>query len=473
MNHSQTRTKILATIGPASSSIETLQELIRNGASAFRLNFSHGSYPEHLNSIHNIRIAAKSLNKFVAIVQDLQGPKIRVRNFENGFVVLEEDEQFIITTRDISLGNKRIVSTNHKNLAREVAVGSKMLLDDGYIILEVEDIVGEDIITKVKKGGKLSDNKGIVVPGLASTLPSLTEKDTNDLKFGLENGVDFVALSFVRQKEDVLGLKQMIKELGYSVQVIAKIERPEAVANIDGIISVADAIMIARGDLGLEMEPEKVPIVQKEVLKKCRFYGKPSIVATQMLESMIQNPRPTRAEANDVANAVLDGADCLMLSAETSVGKYPSEAVEYMRKIISEVEASENFQVAMKNQAVEICPEIWDAVSKASCIIAEQIGAKAIVPLTQSGFTAQVISKYRPQVPIYSITESKEVAERLCLVWGVESFLNTNETCISQDFINNNLKKIIPCKTDDTFVVVSCKKPKHDTEGSFIKIIKC
>lgn len=416
------RTKILCTIGPSTNKVETLVELINVGMNAARLNFSHGTHQEHLEMISNIREASRITNKPISLIQDLQGPKIRTGKVENGKVHLEDGAEFTITIDDIEIGNSEKVSTNYKNLVKEVKAGNEILLDDGYMILKAIKVIGNDIHTRVIKGGVLKNNKGIVTPGVTSTAPSLSEKDLEDLKFGLEKGVDVVALSFVRSERDILELKTTMKIFKRQVPIIAKIERFEGVNSLEAILEEVDAIMVARGDLGLEMPTEQVPALQKEIIDKCNFFGKPVITATQMLESMINNPRPTRAEASDVANAVLDGTDCVMLSGETSVGKYPIDAVSYMCRIIKEIEKKYDFghSRAFENQNTH---EISDAMGQAATLIAEQIDAKAIVAYTGSTFTAKNISKYRPRIPIIGISDDEHIYNRLALVWGIDSKL--------------------------------------------------
>lgn len=414
------KTKIICTIGPATAGVDNLVKLIESGMNAARLNFSHGTHEDHHQMINDIRIASEKTGVPVAILQDLQGPKIRTGHVENGEVFLEDGARFAITSDDIPIGNADRVSTTYKNLVREVKHGNTILLDDGYIILYVEDVTSTDIITKVVKGGKLKNNKGIIAPGVTSSAPTLSKKDLDDLKFGLTEGVDAVALSFVRSERDVFELKTAMRIFGRIVPIIAKIERFEGYEDIEDIIEEADAIMVARGDLGLEMPAEMVPILQKEIIEKCNFHGKPVIIATQMLESMINNPRPTRAEASDVANAVIDGADCVMLSGETSTGNYPFDACGYMDRIIKVVE--EKYPV--KPRILEELNTIYDALGKASCVIAAQIQAAAIIPMTSSGYTAKNVAKYRPSTPIVALTDSAHVQRRLnSFIWGVQAVL--------------------------------------------------
>lgn len=418
------KTKIICTIGPSSEDVENLIKLINAGMGTARLNFSHGTFQKHAETIKNIRLAGKECNKQIAILQDLQGPKIRIGKVENGSVLLENGKQFIITIDKMQYGNSSKVSTSYKNLVKEVKSGKSILLDDGYIILNVEKVINNDIITSIVKGGELKDNKGIIAPGVSSSAPSLSDKDFEDLKFGLDAGVDAVALSFVRSEKDIVELRTAMRIFGRSVPVISKIERYEGYEDIDDIIDESDGIMVARGDLGLEMPAEQVPILQKEIIQKCNHKGKPVIIATQMLESMIKNPRPTRAEASDVANAVIDGADSVMLSAETSVGDYPVEAVDYMHRIIKAIEDKYISEKGIKLDvgAFDI-NDISDALGKASCVIARQIEASAIISLTGSGYTAQNIAKYRPTQPIVALSENEETLRLLSFIWGVEGVL--------------------------------------------------
>jgi len=413
------KTKIICTIGPACSGVENLCALIEAGMDVARLNFSHGSHEEHLSRIREIREASERTGKLVAILQDLQGPKIRIGALCDGSAQLIDGAQFVITADEIECGNAERAGTTYANLINDVQPGSVLLLDDGYIILTVKSVEGNEIITHVEKGGVLKSHKGIIAPGAVITAPALSEKDIDDLKFGLAHGVDMVALSFVSSERDLIELRTTMKLYGRVVPIIAKIERYEGISDIEDIIHEADAIMVARGDLGVEMKPEDVPVLQKHIINRCNYYGKPVITATQMLESMIDNPRPTRAEASDVANAVIDGTDCVMLSAETSVGHYPIEAVLTMHNIICRTE--ENVPSIGHEHEVprDMTHNVADAVGRACCVIAEQIGAAAIVPLTTSGGTAKIIAKYRPAKPILALTDNEETVRRLALVWGI------------------------------------------------------
>lgn len=420
------KTKIICTIGPATAGSVNLVKLINDGMDIARLNFSHGTHDEHKQYLHDIREAAKITGKDVAIMQDLQGPKIRTEKVKDGAVRIEDGADFIITVDELEIGDSKRVSTSYKNLNKEVKAGNTILLDDGYLILQVEKVAGSDICTKVVKGGILKNRKGIIAPGVTISAPPLSEKDLEDLKFGLELGVDAVALSFVRSAKDIIELQAAMKIFGRTVGIVSKIERIEGYKDIQNIIAESDGIMVARGDLGLELPAEQVPIIQKDIVKKCNFHGKPVIVATQMLESMINNPRPTRAEASDVANAVLDGADCLMLSGETSTGTYPFDSVNYMDRIIRSIEKDFGNKPANLERPIEELQNISDAMGRASCVIAEQINAAAIVAHTKSGFTAKNIAKYRPDKPIFAFTEDETIMRRMNFIWGVNPMLIPN-----------------------------------------------
>lgn len=427
------KTKIICTIGPASESVEILTELIKRGMDVARLNFSHGSHESHSQLINNIRKASEIAGRQIAIMQDLQGPKIRIENVENGAVQINDEDELIITTEELTEGNAEIVSTSYKELPTDIKVGDTLLLDDGYLILKVEKVLGSRIHTRIIKGGMLKSRKGIIAPGVSFSAPSLSDKDLEDLKFGLSHGIDVVALSFVRNVRDIIELKTTMRIFGRPVPIVAKIERPEALKGINEIMTEVDGIMVARGDLGLELPPEEVPLIQKDIIKRSNLFGKPVITATQMLESMVTNPRPTRAEASDVANAVLDGTDCVMLSAETGTGKYPLEAIEYMYRIVKNTEEKFANTEHLRRQFRYAETDISDAIGKAACLLAEQVNAKAIVTLTNSTFTAKKIAKYRPKVPIVAITNDDHIHRRLNFVWGVTSRYVSQEI----DFVSN------------------------------------
>lgn len=434
------RAKIICTLGPATSDVRVLRQLVEAGMDIARLNFSHGTHEDHAAAIARVRVVEEELGRPIAILQDLQGPKIRTGAMPDGGVELRDGDLFTITTEDIGQGDASRVSTVYQALPRDVREGQTILLDDGYLALTIEAVHGCEVRTRVAKGGVLRSNKGIIVPGAAISAPPMSEKDIEDLRFGLNAGVDAVALSFVRSERDIIELRTAMKLFGRSVPVIAKIERDEGYTDIEDIIAEADGIMVARGDLGVEMPAEQVPVLQKHIIRRCNYYGKPVITATQMLESMIAHPRPTRAEASDVANAVLDGSDCVMLSGETSIGTYPIEAAAYMDRIVRAIEADAAASGGGSTRSGHHGPDtshglgshdipedddrnIADAIGRASCAIAEQIGAAAIVSLTTSGGTARVISKYRPTVPILALTDNPRTMRALLLTWGVTPVL--------------------------------------------------
>jgi len=414
-------TKIICTIGPSTCNKEMMKKLMSTGMDVARLNFSHGSHEAHLENIKSLRDAAAELNLQIAILADLQGPKIRVGKLMNGPMKLECDSIVTITT-DENRSGAGIIPTVYKNLANDVKAGSKILLDDGlleFVVLEVK--AGTDVTCRVVKGGVLKEKKGINLPNVNVSAPAVTEKDYADLEFALANGVDYVALSFVRHASDIDNVKRAIHKKGLDTPVIAKIERPEAVVNFESILKSADGIMVARGDLGVEMLPEKVPAIQKRIIKKCNMEGKPVIVATQMLESMIENPRPTRAESSDVANAIMDGADAIMLSGETASGKYPVEAVEMMARISKEIEEL-LFLQHQSHETLRVLNPIYgaaDSLCHATGVTARELKAKLIVTYTESGSTALLVSKNRPRIPILAITMSPKTSRRINLYWGV------------------------------------------------------
>lgn len=420
------RTKIVCTIGPASRAPEMLRELMLAGMDVARLNFSHGDQSYHGENIERIRAVADEVGKPIAILTDLQGPKLRVGEMEGEGVLLVSGEEVILTTRPI-VGHSGEVPIQYAHLPQDVEPGDRILIDDGLLELEVLSAGETDIACRVITGGLLKSNKGMNLPRASHAIPAITDKDRQDLRFVLEQQVDWVALSFVRHSGEVRELKGMIREFsdfGSPVPVVAKIEKPEAVDDIDGIIEAADAIMVARGDLGIETSPEAVPIVQKMIIAKCNAVGKPVITATQMLDSMIRNPRPTRAEASDVANAILDGTDAIMLSGETAVGKYPLESVRTMVRIAQEAERGGMEGLARPRPSLSPVTSIADAVGHAARETAWDLGATAIITPTVSGHTARVISKYRPHCPIIAVTPSPRVQRQLALYWGVYPLLS-------------------------------------------------
>lgn len=417
----QRRTKIVSTLGPASSDKDTIRGLIAAGVNVARMNFSHGTHDEHRQRIDCVRKVSQELGKDVAILQDLQGPKIRVGPMKDGSVLIHEGHCLTLSTRAIEEGNEDVVYVNYPTLADDVEVGGRILLDDGLLELKVVNTAPHEVLTEVVVGGPLRSRKGVNLPHLRTNSPSLTEKDLEDLEFGLEMDVDLIALSFVRNESDVSNLVRRIRESGKKINVIAKIEKPEAVYNIDQILEQADGIMVARGDLGIEMPMEQVPGTQKSIIQKCRRAAKPVITATQMLESMIENPRPTRAEASDVANAVLDGSDAVMLSGETAVGKYPVRVVKMMAQIIEEAEQYDP-HVSLGPESEWLPESVTESISYTACKLAHQVEARAIACLTSSGTTARSISRHRPAMPVYAFTNHHKVVQQLSLQWGTKGF---------------------------------------------------
>ncbi|MFF2441384.1 pyruvate kinase [Priestia megaterium] len=415
------KTKIVCTIGPASESVEKLVELINSGLNVCRLNFSHGDFEEHGARIVNIREAAKQTGKTVGILLDTKGPEIRTNTMENGAIELEEGSEIIVSMTEV-VGTTEKFSITYPGLIDDVHVGSKILLDDGLIGLEVLDInkTGGEIKTKVLNPGTLKNKKGVNVPNVSVNLPGITEKDASDIVFGIEQGIDFIAASFVRRASDVLEIRELLeKHNAAHIQIISKIENQEGVDNIKEILEVSDGLMVARGDLGVEIPAEEVPLVQKDLIKQCNALGKPVITATQMLDSMQRNPRPTRAEASDVANAIFDGTDAIMLSGETAAGSYPVEAVQTMHSIASRAEQALNYSEILQQRSKQVGPSITDAIGQSVVHTALNLNASAIVAPTESGYTAKIVSKYRPQSPIVAVAANDSVARRLSLVWGV------------------------------------------------------
>lgn len=419
------RTKIVCTLGPASSDRDTIQRLVEAGMDVARLNFSHGTHDEHCVRFENVRAAAEATGRTVSIMQDLQGPKIRIGHIEDGSVLLREGKELILTTEPIEVGTEERVYIDYPTLPDDVNVGGRVLLDDGLLELRVKEVHNGEVRTEVVIGGPLHSRKGVNLPNIRTSTPSFTEKDLEDLAFGLELGVDLVALSFVRVAEDVRKLAGKIEEAGHDTGIIAKIEKPEAVNDITNILREVEGVMVARGDMGIEMPMEKVPSTQKELIRESMRAAKPVITATEMLESMIENPRPTRAEASDVANAVLDGSDAVMLSGETAVGKHPVRVVRAMRQIIQEAERHRRaYRPGLDNPPgrLEQSQDITNSVSFTACRLAEQVGAKVIACLTNSGATARSIARHRPSMPIYAFTDNQRVVGRLGVLWGTQAF---------------------------------------------------
>jgi len=417
------KTKIVCTIGPASESVEKLVQLIEAGMNVARLNFSHGNFEEHGQRIKNIREAAARTKKTVAILLDTKGPEIRTHNMKDGAIELTAGNKMIISMNEVE-GTKEKFSITYSELIHDVQIGSKILLDDGLIGLEVTkvDLEAKEIHTKILNSGVLKNKKGVNVPGVSVNLPGITEKDASDILFGIEQGIDFIAASFVRRASDVLEIRELLeKNQGNHINIIPKIENQEGVDNIDEILEVSDGLMVARGDLGVEIPAEEVPLVQKELIKKCNVQGKPVITATQMLDSMQRNPRPTRAEASDVANAIFDGTDAIMLSGETAAGSYPVEAVQTMHNIASRTESALNHKEILSTRSKDNGHNMTDAIGQSVAHTAMNLDVDAIIAPTESGHTARMISKYKPKAPIVAVTSNDYVCRRLSLVWGVYS----------------------------------------------------
>ena len=452
------RTKIVATVGPASESEARLRALVRAGVDVFRLNFSHGTHAAHERRVRCIRRLAKELDANLCVLQDLQGPKIRAGEMADGCVALEEGARTTITTRQM-LGTAECFSTSYRALPKDVRRGDRVLLDDGNIELRVTSTTADSVRCEIVVGGLLGDHKGINLPGVEVSAPALTPKDRRDLAFGLELGADAVALSFVRRAADIEAARRAIRRHGCDTPVIAKIEKPEAIRELDAILDAADGVMVARGDLGVEMAPEAVPVLQKQIIAKANRRGMPVIVATQMLESMMEKPRPTRAEASDVANAVFDRADAVMLSGETAVGKYPVEAVQMMTRI---AEAAE--QVARQSHAEDGEGErlsIPAAIAEAGVRAAEDIWAAALVVFTMSGATARLLAQRRPACPIHAFSPVPATCHRLAMVWGVEAHPVRRAEAVDELVAGaqERLKQIKAVKKGDAIVLVAGATP--------------
>ena len=450
------KAKIVCTLGPATSTPEMIRQLIESGMDVARLNMSHGTHADHEKAYQMVRDAADETGHGVAIFADLQGPKIRLTTFADGPVELEEGARFTITTRDVE-GTAQICGTTYDGLPGDVGANDQILIDDGKIHLRVIEVDGDDVHTEVEVGGPVSNNKGINLPGVAVSVPALSAKDEEDLRWALRISVDFIALSFVRAGDDVTRVREIMRDEGVMLPVIAKIEKPQAIDNLDDIIRAFDGFMVARGDLGVEMPLEEVPLLQKRVVDRARRNAKPVIVATQMLESMITNPRPTRAEASDVANAVLDGADAVMLSGETSVGEYPLEAVRTMERIARNVEKHGSVVAAIDWQ-----PRTRGGViAKAAAEVAERVGAQYLVAFTQSGDSARRLSRLRTHVPILAFTPEDKVRCQLAMTWGVETFktepVEHTDEMVRQ--VDDQLLKIGRVKEGELVVIIAGSPP--------------
>lgn len=456
------RAKIVCTLGPATSSERRIRELVYAGMDVARLNMSHGSHEQHAEAYRLVRAASDASGRGVGILADLQGPKIRLETFPDGSAVLKRGQRWTITTRDVP-GDGEICGTTYKGLPGDVSVGDPILIDDGKIRLRVADVSDTDVVTEVLTGGRVSDHKGINLPGVAVSVPALSEKDKADLRFALRLGVDFIALSFVRNAADAEDVRVIMREEGVMLPIIAKIEKPQAIENLDEVVAAFDAFMVARGDLGVECPLEEVPFLQKKVIFAARRNAKPVIVATQMLESMVANPAPTRAEASDVANAVLDGADAVMLSGETSVGEHPIHVVETMARIVSATEdhalEDDNFS---RFGRIEWDPHTRSGViTKAAEEVAQRVGAKYVVAFTQSGDSAKRLARLRSPIPVLAFTPEARVRSQLAATWGVEAFktLPVEHTDEMVRQVDEELLRIGRVQEGDLVVIVAGSPP--------------
>ena len=433
------KTKIVCTLGPACESEEMLGKMLDAGMNVARFNFSHGTQKEQEERLCRLRKVAKSKDTTVAALMDTKGPEIRLRDFEGGFAMLHRGEQFILTTEEV-MGNAHRASISYKGLMNDISEGMTLLINDGLIELHVDKMEGAEIICTVVTGGKVSNHKGVNAPGAVLSMPYINEVDESDIRFGAKAGYDFIACSFVRGKEDVEQVRRILKEEGSHMKIIAKIENMQGINHLDEIIEAADGVMVARGDMGVEIPMEQVPVLQKEMIKKAVAQGKHVITATQMLESMISNPRPTRAETADVANAIFDGTTAIMLSGETAAGEYPIEAIETMDKIAKKTEESINYAGRMRNIQEEGVMDITAAISHATCQTASDIDAAAIVTVTMSGFTAEKISRYKPVCPIIACSTTIEVCRQMNLLYGVKPILIKEDDTTAEHLFQVALK---------------------------------
>jgi len=451
------RAKIVCTLGPATDSAERLRQMVEAGMDVARFNLSHGSHEEHEQRYRRVRAAAALAGRNVGVLVDLQGPKIRLGKFDHGLVRLEAGDKFTITTDDVT-GDATRSSTTHRGLTADVHPGDTVLIDDGRLSLEVEEVTGSNVVTRVLEGGPVSDNKGINLPGAAVSVPAMSDKDVDDLRWALHTGADMIALSFVRSADDIVEVHKIMDSEGIRLPVIAKIEKPQAVDNLEEIVEAFDGIMVARGDLGVELPLWDVPLVQKRAVMLARRRAKPVIVATQMLESMIGNPRPTRAEASDVANAILDGTDAVMLSGETSVGAYPIEAVRTMARIVETVE----------NNAIDQIPPLGTkpktkggAITRAAADVADVLGAQFLVAFTQTGDSARRMSRLRSPIPLLAFTPLESTRNQLALSWGIEAFLvqEVSHTDAMVLQVDRMLLEMSRCRRGDLVVIVAGSPP--------------
>ncbi|MBQ1087715.1 pyruvate kinase [Streptomyces sp. B93] len=466
------RAKIVCTLGPATDSYDQIKALVEAGMDVARFNLSHGSYADHEERYQRVRKAADETGRSVGVLADLQGPKIRLGRFTEGPVLLERGDHFTITAEDDAQGDRTSCGTTYKGLATDVTPGERILVDDGKVCLEVTAVDGPRVHTTVVEGGMVSDNKGLNLPGVAVSVPALSDKDEADLRWALRTGFDVIALSFVRSGRDADDVHRIMAEEGRRLPVIAKVEKPQAVDHLDDIVAAFDGIMVARGDLGVEMPLEQVPIVQKRAIKLARRNAKPVIVATQMLDSMIDNSRPTRAEASDVANAVIDGTDAVMLSGETSVGKYPVETVRTMAKIVTAAE-EDLLAKGLPPLTESNKPRTQGgAVARAAAEMGDFLGAKFLVAFTQSGDTARRLSRYRSPIPLLAFTPDPATRSQLSLTWGVETFLgpHVGSTDAMVDQVDDLLTQYARCDKDDTVVITAGSPPGMSGTTNMVRV---
>ena len=465
------KTKISCTQGPATEKPGVVEALIENGMNLARFNFSHGDHEEHLRRINMVREAAKKTGKVISLVLDTKGPEMRLGEFKDGKVMLEKGNKFTLTYEDIP-GDETHVSVNHKGLYTEV---NTLLLSDGLVALKVDEIKGKDIVTTIQNSGKMSTKKRVAAPGVSLGLPPISEQDAKDIIFGCEQGMDFVAASFIQRPSDVLAIRKLIEEHNGHMEIIPKIENLEGVNNFDEILAVSDGIMVARGDLGVEVPAEDVPLIQKEIIRKCNKAGKPVIVATQMLESMTDNPRPTRAEVSDVGNAILDGTDAIMLSGETASGSYPVEAVATMNRIACRIEQALEYKDLFVERGIEHLQSRTRAVAHATVQMAYELDAPAIITPTDSGYTTKVVSRYRPKAAIVAYTPHEEVVRQLNLRWGVYPILGTMWHDVDE-MINNSaaaaVKNDFVKRGDITIITSGIKLQSRTTVGNNTNMIR-
>ncbi|WP_326691196.1 MULTISPECIES: pyruvate kinase [unclassified Streptomyces] len=465
------RAKIVSTLGPSTDSYEQIKVLVEAGMDVARLNMSHGTHADHEERYHRVRAASEETKRSVGVLADLQGPKIRLGRFREGPVLLERGDEFSITVEECE-GDRSVCGTTYEGLAADVTKGERILVDDGRVTLEVTGVEGSVVRTMVIEGGMVSDNKGLNLPGVAVSVPALSEKDVEDLRWALRTGADVIALSFVRSGHDVKEVHRIMAEEGRKLPVIAKLEKPQAVENLESIVDAFDGIMVARGDLGVEMPLEQVPLVQKRAIKLCRRNAKPVIVATQMLESMIDASRPTRAEASDVANAVMDGTDAVMLSGETSVGKYPTETVRTMSRIVSAAE-EEMLAKGLPPLTQSSKPRTQGgAVARAAAEMGDFLGAKYLVAFTQSGDTVRRLSRYRSPIPVLAFTPDAATRSQLNLTWGVESFLGpmVQSTDEMVDQVDELLLKLGRCDKGDLVIITAGSPPGVPGSTNLVRV---